>query len=205
MHFSWKASFFIIILGLSISISNTAFAKTSASTCDNCTHNEMLSKWVSSLPDGAIVPVVILFQGQPSIDDIKSNKKIDYTGDIELIKSYGGNVTKTYDIIHGAAANIPKDKVLALANDPRIASVDLDYPSCVIPEGCPFNNSTQPSYPSIGTKAANLTKNYNGNVNLSVNDALDMHSKGSLSSPLKQLESGILVKNIQCKQGLTLI
>src|SRR2546428_2158051 len=173
-----------------ISTENSAFSKTPASKCDNCTHNEMLSKWVSSLPDGAIVPVVILFQGQPSIDDIKSNKKIDYTGDIELIKSYGGNVTKTYDIIHGAAANIPRDKVLPLANDPRIASVDLDYPSCVIPEGCPSSNST---------------KNNNASENLSVNDVPVIHSKESLSSPLKQIKSGTSAKDVKCNQGLVLL
>jgi len=168
----------------------TTSAKTSASKCDNCTHDEMLSKWVSSLPDGAIVPVVILFQGQPSIDDIKSHKKIDYTGDIELIKSYGGNVKNTYDIIHGAAANIQKDKVLPLANDPRIVSVDLDYPSCVIPEGCPSNNST---------------KNNNASENLSVYDVLAIHSKESLSPPLKQIKSGISAQDVKCKAGHALV
>lgn len=102
----------------------TVFAQVPKVTQD-CSH-QALSKYVSCFPDGSMVPVGILFYGQPSAEDIKSGKQIDYTGDIELIKSYGGNVTQTYQIIHGAAANIPKDKVLALANDPRIQSIEPD-------------------------------------------------------------------------------
>src|SRR5690349_12192082 len=97
-------------------------------TCNNCTHDQLLSRWISSFYDGAMVPVIVLFKNQPSLDDIKSHKQIDYTDDIELIKSYGGNVTKTWNIIHATAAKIPKDKVLLLANNTLVASVDPDSP-----------------------------------------------------------------------------
>src|SRR2546428_8758435 len=154
--------------------------ETPSFTCDGCTHDEILAKWISRFPDGSMVPVLVLFKNQLTPEELKghmtinSTGRFDIKGEEDLIKSYGGNITRTFAYTNAIAANLPEDKLNALKNDPRVVSVDIDYPSCVIEQDCPPINPTQSSLP-IGTKTDNLTKNTNANTNLSVNDTLDIH------------------------------
>jgi subtilisin family serine protease len=59
-------------------------------------------------------PVVILFS-----DNVSNNE-------INLIKSYGGEITKTYKIINGLAANLPTQAIENLQKNPNVLSVDPD-------------------------------------------------------------------------------
>ncbi|OLB90453.1 MAG: hypothetical protein AUH25_04865 [Thaumarchaeota archaeon 13_1_40CM_38_12] len=91
---------------------------------------------------------------------------------------------------------------------------DLCVKSSTLPrQTCPFGTAPQNGMcvaseiqQSMPTSTEeNSTKNNNSSTDLSVNDTLDIHSKTELPSPLKQEESGIPVKNIQCKQDLVLL
>jgi len=68
----------------------------------------------SAEPDTTKVPVVILF-----------NDKVS-PGKIDLIKSNGGEITRTYTIINGLAANLPPQAIQALENNPSVITVDPD-------------------------------------------------------------------------------
>jgi len=65
-------------------------------------------------PEDSKEPVVILFS-----DKVSSNE-------INLVKSYGGEITKTYKIINGLAANIPSKAIENLQKNPNVLSVDPD-------------------------------------------------------------------------------
>jgi subtilisin family serine protease len=65
-------------------------------------------------PDNAKTPVVILFN-----DKVSQN-------DRDLIKSNGGEITRTYKIINGLAANIPPQSIEKLQNNPSVVTVDPD-------------------------------------------------------------------------------
>jgi minor extracellular protease Epr len=60
------------------------------------------------------VPVIILFKEKVTGED--NNQ----------VQSNGGEITRTYHIINGLAANLPQDKIEVIKNDPRVASVDPD-------------------------------------------------------------------------------
>ncbi len=60
------------------------------------------------------VPVVILFKEKPTDQDVN------------FLKANGGEITRTYTIINGFAANVPQDKLDVLRSNPRIISVDPD-------------------------------------------------------------------------------
>lgn len=60
------------------------------------------------------VPVIILFKDKVTAED--NNE----------VQSNGGEIKRTYHIINGFAANLPQDKIEAIKNDPRVASVDLN-------------------------------------------------------------------------------
>src|SRR2546428_351068 len=60
--------------------------------------------------------------------------------------------------------------------------------------------------PSVNsTDLDNSTMNSDASVNLSANDSLEIHSKTSLPSPLKQLKSGIWTQDIKCNKGFELV
>jgi subtilisin len=59
-------------------------------------------------------PVVILFK------DMTTQDKLD------LIKANGGEITRTYKIINGLAANLPEQAIEKLKNNPSILSIDPD-------------------------------------------------------------------------------
>jgi len=63
----------------------------------------------------SVIPVVILFK-----DDHVSSKHVN------LINSHDGEITRSYKIISGVAANIPEPAIEALKKNPLVASVDLD-------------------------------------------------------------------------------
>jgi len=65
-------------------------------------------------PDNAKIPVVILFNDKVSQDNLN------------LIKSNGGEITRTYTIINGLAANLPPQAIQALENNPSVITVDPD-------------------------------------------------------------------------------
>jgi len=65
-------------------------------------------------PDITKIPVVILFN-----DKVSQNN-------IDLIKSNGGEITRTYKIINGLAANLPQQAIQALENNPSVITVDPD-------------------------------------------------------------------------------
>jgi subtilisin family serine protease len=60
------------------------------------------------------VPVIILFKEKVTGED--NNQ----------VQSNGGEITRTYHIINGLAVKLPQDKIEAIKNDPRVASVDPD-------------------------------------------------------------------------------
>ena len=60
------------------------------------------------------VPVVILF-----------NEKLT-DKHVNLVKSNGGEITRTFHIINGLAASLPQDRVDNLKNNPLVISVDPD-------------------------------------------------------------------------------
>lgn len=60
------------------------------------------------------VPVVILFKDKPKDEHVN------------LVKSNDGEITRTYNIINGFAANLPEDKVENLKRNPLVISVDQD-------------------------------------------------------------------------------
>jgi subtilisin family serine protease len=65
-------------------------------------------------PDNTKTPVVILFN-----DKVSQNN-------IDLIKSNGGEITRTYTIINGFAANLPPQAIENLQNNPSVIAVDPD-------------------------------------------------------------------------------
>ena len=65
-------------------------------------------------PEQAKSPVVILFN-----DKVSQNN-------LDLIKSNGGEITRTYKIINGLAANLPQQAIENLKNNPSIIAVDPD-------------------------------------------------------------------------------
>jgi len=204
------------------SISNKmSIQETPSFTCDGCTHDEILAKWISRFPDGSMVPVLVLFKNQLTPEELKAHMTINSTGrfdlegEVKLIQSYGGIVKPTIiSITNFYGADVPKDKVFAIQDDPRVWSVDGDWPmqtaDIAPPNGVQFRylNGTLRDVPNPfvnSTDLANSTMNSNASANLSVNDGLVIHSKESFSSPLKQEKSGISVKDIQCKQGFVLL
>ncbi len=60
------------------------------------------------------VPVIILFKEKPT------DKHVN------LVKSNGGEITRTYHIINGFAANVPQDRIDTIKNNPLVISVDPD-------------------------------------------------------------------------------
>ncbi len=65
-------------------------------------------------PDNTKTPVVILFNDKVSPDKL------------DLIRSYGGEITRTYTIINGLAANLPPQAIQSLENNPSVISIDFD-------------------------------------------------------------------------------
>lgn len=65
-------------------------------------------------PTVSKVPVIILFKEKP-IDK-----------HVNLIKSVGGEVTRTYKIINGFAANLPETSIENLKHNPLVTSIDPD-------------------------------------------------------------------------------
>ncbi|GEM_PF-1715056 len=65
-------------------------------------------------PDNTKTPVVILFNDKVSPDKL------------DLIRSYGGEITRTYTIINGLAANLPQQAIENLENNPSVISIDSD-------------------------------------------------------------------------------
>ncbi len=70
--------------------------------------------FINAFAQAPKVPVIILFKEKPT------DKHVN------LVKSNGGEITRTYNIINGFAANIPQDKVEKLKSDPLVISVDSD-------------------------------------------------------------------------------
>ncbi|HUL51673.1 MAG TPA: hypothetical protein VLT10_00200 [Verrucomicrobiae bacterium] len=192
-------------------LDNPTLEKIANFSCYGCTtHDQILAKWVSIFPDGSMVPVVILFEGQPSLDEIKANKTIDYTGDIELVKSYGGNVTKCFSsLLRGCGANMPKDRVFDLEKDSRVTSIDantLGRTADILPNpriiwNPHFDNSTD-SYNSTSKKIAyyDITMEI-GKQSFLLKDTVEFHLT-ALQPPLKQ---NVATSDIKCKQGFFLM
>ena len=65
-------------------------------------------------PDTTKVPVIILFN-----DKVSNQHK-------SLVTSHGGEITRTFTIINGVAANLPQVAIDALENNPSIVSIDPD-------------------------------------------------------------------------------
>lgn len=81
----------------------------------------ILSLLIIAIPSAAVygqqsskVPVIILFKENPT------DKHVN------LIKSVGGEITRTYKIIDGFAANLPQTSIENLKNNPLVISVDPD-------------------------------------------------------------------------------
>jgi hypothetical protein len=206
-------------------INNTSFAEIAVSTCNNCTHDELLTKYVSAFPDGSLVPVIVLFKNQLTPEEIKaqmtinSTGRFDIRGEVKLIESYGGKINPTnISLTNFLVADVPKDKVFSLQKDPQVLSIDSNSPISVavtIPrnESTHYRNNTVnhiSNFPANFTSFPNSTNNTNTNTmplnntnEIAIKDTLE--SKIMRSSPLKQLESGILVKNIQCNEGYILL
>jgi len=68
----------------------------------------------SAEPDTTKVPVIILFN-----DKVSNQHK-------SLVNSHGGEITKSFTIINGIAANLPQTAIDALENNPSIASIHPD-------------------------------------------------------------------------------
>ncbi len=68
----------------------------------------------SAEPDTTKVPVIILFN-----DKVSNQHK-------SLVSSTGGEITRTFTIINGMAANLPQNAIDALENNPSIASIHPD-------------------------------------------------------------------------------
>ncbi|OLD29974.1 MAG: hypothetical protein AUI62_02035 [Thaumarchaeota archaeon 13_1_40CM_2_39_7] len=219
-----KASFFIIILLIvMITANQPIFAQhnPSPSPCENCTHEERLSNWISLFPNDTMVPVVVLFKNQLTLEELKAHMTINSTGrfdlegEITLIQSYGGIVKPSFiSITNSYGADVPKDKVFGIQDDPRVWSVDPDYPmqtaDVTPPNGVQFRylNGTLKHLPIPSVNSTDLdnsTMNSDASVNLSANDSLEIHSKTSLPSPLKQLKSGIWTQDIKCNKGFELV
>ncbi len=187
--------------------------------CENCTHEQILHKWISRFPDGSMVPVVILFKNQLTLEEIKaqltinSTGRFDLEGEVKLIQSYGGIVKPAFiSFTNYYPADVPKDKVFAMQDDPRIWSVDPDLPFQTAdfppPNGTQFRylNGTVKHVPnphgnSIGID--NSTTN-STHENTLIKDSASINAK-NLSSPLKQLKLGILIQDIKCQEGLILV
>ena len=69
---------------------------------------------VAEKPDVSKSPVVILFK-----DKVSQKQK-------DQINSMGGDITRTYKIINGLAANLPPQAIEALQNNPSVITVDPD-------------------------------------------------------------------------------
>ena len=68
----------------------------------------------AEIPDTTIVPVIVLFN-----DKVSNQHK-------SLVKSHGGEVTRTFTIINGMAANLPQNAIDALEKNPSVVAIDPD-------------------------------------------------------------------------------
>lgn len=100
---------FVLLFGSSSNSLNFAFASDDINQMQKEIVPPTFNKEISTK-----IPVIILFKDKPT------DKHIN------LIKSIGGVIKRTYNIINGFAADIPKDKLEILKHNPLVISVDPD-------------------------------------------------------------------------------